>query len=56
MDIQKAELIDISGRTIRTFNHINSGQITIPRGNIQSGIYFLRIYADDVYTEKIMIK
>ena len=53
---QKIELIDIHGRIVRTIDNINSNSVTIHREKLPSGIYFIRIHADDTYVKKVIIR
>jgi hypothetical protein len=52
----KIEIIDMYGRTVRTYDDFNSNSVTIHRENLPSGIYFIRIYSDDTYVKKVIIK
>ena len=54
--IQRIDLIDINGRTVRTIDNINSNSVTIHRENLPSGIYFIRIQSDHTYVEKVIIR
>jgi hypothetical protein len=54
--IQKIELIDIHGRTVRSIDNANSNSVTIHRQNLPSGIYFIRIQSDDTYVKKVIIR
>jgi hypothetical protein len=53
---QKIELIDIHGRIVRTIENVNSNSVTIHRGNLPSGIYFITIQAKDTYVRKVIIR
>ena len=54
--ISRIEILDATGRTLITYSNVNSQEITIPRGDLSQGIYLLRIYADEVYSAKVLIK
>jgi len=56
LQISKIEIIDLYGRILRTIDHINYNSTTIQRGDLLSGIYLLRIHADDIYTKDIIIR
>jgi hypothetical protein len=53
---QKIELIDMYGRIIRTIDNVKSTSITINREDLPGGIYIVRIYAEDTYVRKVMIR
>jgi hypothetical protein len=42
-DIRKAEILDASGRVIRSENPNGGTELSIPVGNLAKGIYFLRL-------------
>jgi len=48
------ELLDLQGRVIRTVHNSMSNEVIIPRDNIPPGIYLIRIYSDEIYTEKVI--
>jgi hypothetical protein len=50
------EIIDLSGRLLRTIDKINSNSKTIQRRDLLSGIYLLRIHANDIYTRDIIMR
>ena len=52
----KIEVIDLYGRILQTTDNINSSSVTLPRGNLQTGIYILRIHSAKIYTKDIMIR
>lgn len=59
LNIQKIELIDVSGRVM--FQMAISGRtgilnVNIPRNKISKGIYLLRMQGDKVVTQKVMIE
>jgi hypothetical protein len=52
----KMVIIYMYGRTVRTIDNVESNSVTIPRGNLPSGIYFIRIYSDDTFVKKVVIR
>jgi hypothetical protein len=56
LEISKIEIIDLYGRILRTTDNINSTSVTLQRGDLQTGIYILRIHAADIYTKDIFIR
>jgi len=54
--VQRIDLIDIYGRIVRTIDNVNSNSVTIHRENLPSGIYFIRIHADEPYVKKVIIR
>ena len=55
-NIARIELFDISGKTVRNIPINDQAQITVQRENIDSGIYFIRFYGEEVFTEKVIYK
>lgn len=56
LEISKIEIIDLYGRILRTEANINSSSVTLQRGNLQTGIYILRIHSAEIYTKDIMVR
>jgi len=52
----KIELIDLYGRIVKTINNLSGNSITIYRENLPGGIYFLKIYSDDISLNKVIIQ
>ena len=50
------ELIDNYGRIVRTIDNVNRNLVTIHREYLSSGIYFIRIHSDEIYTEKVIFR
>ena len=44
--VEKIELVDVTGRTLRKMENISSTHVQLERGNLFAGIYFLRIIAN----------
>jgi len=53
--ISKVEIFDLYGRILRITDNINNSSVTLQRGDLQRGIYILRIHAADIYTRDIII-
>ena len=54
--VQKIELVDIYGRIVNNIYNINSNSMMIHREILPSGIYFIRIHSDDIYTKMVIIR
>ena len=54
-EISSIELFDPYGRKLRIMDDINSGSVTLQRGDLQTGMYILRIHATDIYNRQIFI-
>ena len=54
--VRKIELVDITGRTIRTLDKISGASVTLERDDLPGGIYLIRIQADEIYVKKLIIK
>ncbi len=55
MPVNKIEILSLDGRLVRILDNIQVNSITINRENLPSGLYFLRIHADEVYLKKVMV-
>jgi hypothetical protein len=55
-EIRKIELCDLSGRVIFTKDQIRSSTYRLYPENLKSGMYFLRVFADEIYLDKIIIR
>ena len=55
-DIRKIELCDLSGRVIFIKDQIRSSTYRLNRENLKSGMYFLRVFADEIYLDKIIVR
>ncbi len=53
---KSVEIIDSHGRVVRTITDIKSNLVTINRENLPSGIYFIRIFGNYIYTAKVIIR
>ena len=52
---ERIEVIDISGRVIRSFPFAENGRITVATGGWSAGVYFLRITGSEgTIIEKII--
>jgi hypothetical protein len=55
-NLYKVEIYDLSGKVVRTILVNGTDKITIMRENLARGVYFIRLYGDQVLTEKVMIQ
>ncbi len=56
-EIRHLQILDISGRLVRTYNGINQTSLTIDRGDLKSGIYLLNLHFEDgMQSMKIMFE
>jgi photosystem II stability/assembly factor-like uncharacterized protein len=55
-EIQRVEVFNIYGEIQRRINKINDHELTITSETLSSGIYFIRIYSSEIYTEKVIIR
>ena len=56
LHISGVELLNITGQLIRTLDYQVGNEIIIHRGNLNSGIYFLRVRADNTYVIKLVLE
>ena len=56
LEISKIEIIDLYGRILRTIDNINTHSVTLQKGDLQTGIYILRVHAGDIHTKDIMVR
>jgi len=54
--IHKIELIDITGRTVRSYKNISSNSLIIHRGNLSSNIYFIRLNFDNNIIKELIFR
>ncbi len=55
--IKSIQLFDFAGRTLRTYNSINSIQFEMPKGNLPSGIYIAQVkFGDQVINYKVVFE
>ena len=54
-NIQKIELIDIYSKVVRTYTYDNTEEMIIDRDGLKPGVYFLNVYADKIFTARIVI-
>ena len=50
------DLVSPDGRILKRIDDITEDLITIERGNLQPGLYFLKIHGDKTYVEKILVQ
>jgi len=53
--IQKIEILSLDGRLVKILDNFQGNSIIINRENLPSGLYFLRIHADEVYLKKVLV-
>ncbi len=53
--IQGIQLFDLSGRVLRTVRNINQERYQLDRGNLQSGVYFVKILFDEGFVAKQVV-
>jgi hypothetical protein len=54
--VNQIDIYDISGRLMQSVRNINPQQNIIPLNNLNSGLYFVRIYTDKGIVNKKIIK
>lgn len=54
--IKRVDIVSLGGKTTYKNCSINNHQISIRKLNLSPGIYFLTIYADKVYNQKITVQ
>ena len=54
--VQRIDLIDAFGRIVSVIDEIDTHNVTIRRGHLSAGIYFIRIYSNNTVVRKIIIK
>ncbi|MBK7939312.1 MAG: T9SS type A sorting domain-containing protein [Lewinellaceae bacterium] len=55
--ILSVELVDISGRTVRSFRNVNSNQFTIQREGMTAGIYIAKVqFREGLIAKKIVLE
>ena len=57
INITKVEIVDLYGRILSTTDNINNTSVTIQKGNLQTGIYILRIHTGNyIHTADVMVR
>lgn len=54
--LERLEVSDLSGRVVFTQNNIGTRSYKFNRENLKSGVYIVRVYADRIYTRKVIIR
>lgn len=49
-NVTRVEIADLQGVVIKVFNTDALGELTVPRGNLANGAYFVRVYSDQIYS------
>jgi len=56
-NIQSVKVIDLNGRTVQFYNNLNSGNVTLERGDIAAGTYILDVNTTNGrFTRKVIFK
>jgi hypothetical protein len=55
-ELKRVELTDFYGKLIKSFNIKENGDLTIDRGNLLSGKYYIRIVGEEVYSEVVIFE
>ena len=50
----RIEMVNLTGSVVRVFENITSHTITLQCGDLPSGIYFIKVYSDKVYVDKVL--
>ena len=53
--VRKVEMLNVLGETMRVIDQNMGSSVTIPRENLPSGIYFLKVHANQTYVMKVLI-
>jgi hypothetical protein len=51
--IQKIEIINLTGSTVKVISNINSNECTINKDNLPNGLYYLKVNSSENYVVKI---
>jgi hypothetical protein len=54
--IQKVEILGLDGRILRVADNLHINPVTIERGDLPSGLYILRIHAEELYIKKVLVQ
>lgn len=54
-NIHRLELIDITGKIVRTIENIYQDNYILERNNLYPGLYFLKIYSDKIYSKQVAV-
>lgn len=54
--IKGIEIIDINGRSIKSIGNVYSNSVIFHRENLPGGIYFVRVYSENTYVKKVLIR
>jgi hypothetical protein len=56
ISVSKIEILNMTGSVLRSLENVQSGTITLSREGLASGLYIIKVFADEVYVNKVMIK
>ena len=56
LQVNKIELIDLSGRVLMQVPVNNETLVSIPRGDLQKGVYFVRVYGKETENRIVVIE
>jgi hypothetical protein len=54
--IRRIDLVNMLGQTVRTIEQPQGNSVTLTRKNLPSGIYFLKVTAEETFILKVMIE
>lgn len=55
--MQHIELVDISGRIVRTYRDVNTSQFQVQRAGLAPGLYFARVtFQEGIATQKVILR
>ncbi len=54
--LQQIQLIDVTGKVVRTYNAVNAAQLQINRKGLSSGIYLLKVDMGEIYVQKVILE
>lgn len=54
--IRSVEVKDIMGKTIRSFENINSSEFILEKDDLSTGLYYVVVTAESTYIKRLMIK
>ena len=55
-DLRRVELTDFYGKLVKSFNIKDNSDLTIYRGNLHSGKYYIRLIGKEVYSAVVIFE
>ena len=55
-NVRRIDLVNMLGKVVREENKIDGNTITLNRGDLPSGLYFLKVYGDETFVMKLLIR